>query len=176
MLQNGATYEFKLKSVNGPIEFSGPLAVAVGCGTSLCDSGTMSASDPQSSLTSTENRFSAWQVAVVFMAAALVSFVASLEEIRQVGQVWLDCEMDSAGMGGYLMMFHLPVLFFGQTALLGAVATVAMSVIRPRYAAVLIAVTAGMVLLVLFAFVYFNVNDFPVTNQFCRTPQPTWWP
>ncbi|WP_155246119.1 hypothetical protein [Salinispora arenicola] len=71
-------------------------------------------------MTSKENRFSAWQVAVVFMAAALASFMASLEEIRQVGQVWLDCEMDSGGMGGYLMMFHLPVLFFGQTALLGA--------------------------------------------------------
>lgn len=135
----------------------------------------MSANDPQLSLTSKENRFSAWQVAVAFMAAALASFAASLEEIRQVGQVWLDCEMDSAGMGGYLMMFHLPVLFFGQTALLGAVATVAMSVIRPRYAAVLTAVTAGMVLLVLCAFVYFNFNDLPVTNQFC-TPQPTWWP
>ncbi|MFI7209831.1 hypothetical protein [Micromonospora maritima] len=136
----------------------------------------MSASSPPSFLPSEERGLPAWQIWVTFIAAALASFVASMAEMRQVGQVWLDCEMDSAGMGFGFVIFHLPVLFFGQTALVGAVATAAMAVVRPRPRAVLLAVTVGLGVLILCAFMYFTFNGLPVSNQFCRTPQPTWWP
>ncbi|MEV0725909.1 hypothetical protein AB0I37_24405 [Micromonospora purpureochromogenes] len=115
-------------------------------------------------------------VSATFLLAAITSLVASFAEMRQVGQVWLACERDSAGMGFGFLLFHLPVLLLGQTLAVGALASTVLMLVRPRPVAVPLAVAVGLAGFVGCAFVYFVVNGLPMANEFCRTTQPTWWP
>ncbi|MGC1210490.1 MAG: hypothetical protein WA890_04365 [Micromonospora sp.] len=116
------------------------------------------------------------QVLVTFFLAATTSPIASYAEVRQVAQVWHACERDSAGTGFGLLLFHLPVLFLGQTLAVGALASAVLMLVRPRPVAVPAAVAAGLAVLVVCAFAYFHVNGLPMANEFCPTTQPTWWP
>ncbi|PWU62116.1 hypothetical protein DLE60_02040 [Micromonospora globispora] len=116
------------------------------------------------------------QVPATFLLAATTSLVASIAEMRQVAQVWLACERDSAGMGFGFLLFHLPVLLLGQTLAVGALASAVLMLVGPRPVAVPLAVAVGLAVLVGCAFAYFHVNGLPMANEFCRTTQPTWWP
>ncbi|MGB2572543.1 hypothetical protein ACPFP2_29480 [Micromonospora citrea] len=115
------------------------------------------------------------RIVPVVAAAAVVSFVAAVLEIRQVALVWKTCELDSAGVGFFLMLFHLPLLVVAQTAVVTGVALPLMGD-RLRADRVLLVTASGLVALAASAVVYFLLQGFPVTNEFCPTPQPDWWP
>ncbi|GAA3777844.1 hypothetical protein GCM10022379_51080 [Micromonospora maritima] len=115
------------------------------------------------------------RVVPVVVAAAVASFFAAVLEIRQVALVWKACELDSAGVGFFLVLFHLPLLVVVQTAVVTGVA-LRLKGNRWRAGRVLLATTSGLAALAASAVVYFLIQGFPVTNEFCPKPEPAWWP